>query len=96
MALEMEFDPNDMYGRYKALLQALHHDLHALCQPLTALQCVLELGRMGAEPAALREAVDNGLAEALRMFAVVSRMRSTLRAEDAALLGSEQCTEPMN
>ncbi len=96
MALETEFDGNETERRYKVLVETLHRDLHALCQPLTALQCVLELGRMCAEPAALRDAVDSGLAEALRMFAVVSRMRSTLRAEDAALLATEQCAGPMN
>lgn len=86
MALEKDFDPNDMDGRYKVLLETLHRDLHALCQPLTALQCVLELGRMSGEGAGLMETVDCALAETLRMFAVVSRMRATLRAEDAAEL----------
>jgi hypothetical protein len=91
----MELDPCDIDGRYKVLLETLHRDLHALCQPLTALQCVLELGRMGGSTDLL-EAVDGGLAEARRMFAVVSRMRTTLRAEDAAAMVLEPGARPLN
>jgi signal transduction histidine kinase len=67
------------------VLAAMHRDLHALCQPLTALQCRLELGRMEGDVDSLREAVEGGLEESQRMFAVVMRMRSCLQAEDAAL-----------
>jgi hypothetical protein len=67
-----------------ALLEAMHRDLHALCQPLTVLQCLLELGRMQGDADSLRAAVHGGLEESERMFAVVARMRSCLQAEDAA------------
>jgi hypothetical protein len=92
----MEVDSNHAAVRYKALVQTLHHDLHALCQPLTALQCVLELGRMGGGGAGLMEAVDCALEETRRMFAVVSRMRSTLREEDAAAAVREPFAGPLN
>jgi len=65
------------------LLTAMHRDLHDLCQPLTALQCRLELGRMSGGDAYLREALDGGLQETRRIFAIVARMRSCLRQQEA-------------
>ncbi len=64
------------------LLEAMHRDLHDLCQPLTALQCRLEVAQLVGDRASLREAVDGGLEETQRIFAVVARMRSCLRAQD--------------
>ncbi len=67
------------------VLNQLHADLHELCQPLTALQCRLEIGRMMGNEEALLEAVDGGLEETLRMFAVIDRMRQRLICEDAVV-----------
>lgn len=69
--------------RRQALLEAMHRDLHALCQPLTALHCRLELGRMQGDAASLRAAVEESLAESQRLFAAVARMRACLRAEES-------------
>lgn len=64
--------------------EQLHLDLHDLCQPLTALQCRLEIGKMIGDGVALREAVDGGLDETQRMFDVVARMRMWLQRAEAA------------
>lgn len=65
------------------VLDQLHADLHELCQPLTALQCRLEIGRMMGNEEALIEAVDGCLEETRRMFEVIDRMRQRLIREDA-------------
>ncbi len=65
------------------LLEQMHADLHDLCQPLTALQCRLEIGRMQGHESALQEAVDGGLQESKRMFEVINQMRQRLQREDA-------------
>lgn len=65
------------------LLEQIHADLHDLCQPLTALQCRLEIGRMLGHESALQEAVDGSLEETKRMFAAVHQMRQRLQREDA-------------
>ena len=70
--------PNDV-------LDEVHADLHELCQPLTALQCRLEIGRMMGNEEALLEAVDGSLEETRRMFEVVDRMRQRLIREDAII-----------
>ena len=57
----------------------LHADLHDLCQPLTALQCRLELGKMLGQETAMREAVDGALEETQRMFAAITQMRESLQ-----------------
>jgi hypothetical protein len=53
-------------------------ELHDLCQPLTALQCRLEMGRMLGHPEALEEAVKGGLEETRRMFDIIAHMRQRL------------------
>jgi hypothetical protein len=68
-------------------LEQSHAELHDLCQPLTALQCRLELGRMLGNPAALEEAIDGGLEETRRMFEVIALIRQRL-------LGIEEETHP--
>ncbi|HEY5214182.1 MAG TPA: hypothetical protein VIJ38_14300 [Acidobacteriaceae bacterium] len=65
------------------LLEQMHADLHDLCQPLTALQCRLEIGRMQGHESALQEAVDGALEETQRMFEVINQMRQRLLLEDA-------------
>ena len=41
--------------------------VHDLCQPLTTLQCRLELATLTCTPESYREAVEDGLAECRRM-----------------------------
>jgi hypothetical protein len=61
------------------LLEAMHRDLHDLCQPLTALQCRLEMGRLLGGKEDLQQAVDGSLAETRRIFAAVAKMRAYLQ-----------------
>jgi hypothetical protein len=60
----------------------LHEALHALGQPLTALECRLFVGKLEAEGAddraavpALRSAVEESLLECKRLFALVRSMQ---------------------
>jgi len=69
--------------RQDGLLRDLNRELHNLCQPLTSLQCQLELGQMCGDQAALREAVDGGLLETARMFHRIDEMRARLALADA-------------
>ena len=64
------------------LLKQMHNELHDLCQPLTALQCRLEMGRMLGTGEAFEEAVRGGLEETRRMFEAVARLRRTLANEN--------------
>jgi C4-dicarboxylate-specific signal transduction histidine kinase len=67
----------------KTALQQMDSDLHDLCQPLTALQCRLEIGKMIGHKGALQEAIDGSLEETQRMFEVIARMRQHLiRAQE--------------
>jgi len=61
-------------------LEQSNVELHDLCQPLTALQCRLEMGRMIGGSEAFEEAVNGGLEETRRMFAVIAHMRQRLLA----------------
>jgi signal transduction histidine kinase len=70
--------PNDTF------LYELEDDLHDLCQPLTALQFRLELGRFLGDTAALREAVDGALEETTRMIDSIKRMRQRLVETEAS------------
>jgi signal transduction histidine kinase len=63
-------------------IEQMHEELHDLCQPLTALQCRLEIGRLLAHDGALQEAVDGGLEETRRMFEVIDRIRQRLLHEE--------------
>jgi hypothetical protein len=60
------------------LRRELELDLHDLCQPLTTLQCQLELGAMCGDQKALMEAVEGGLAETAKMFRFIGEMRGRL------------------
>jgi len=67
-------------------LEQSHLELHDLCQPLTALQCRLEMGRMLGHPEDLEEAVKGGLEDTRRMFDLIAHMRQRLLAiEEQAL-----------
>lgn len=61
----------------------LERELHDLCQPLTALQCQLELGQMIGDRESLSDAVNGALAESARMFAAIASMRDRLAAAQA-------------
>jgi signal transduction histidine kinase len=54
--------------------------LHDLCQPLTALQCRLELTKALGTEEAYREAVELGLAECMRLTEAVESMRAIVRS----------------
>jgi hypothetical protein len=65
--------------------------LHDLCQPLTVLQCKLELGLLKGGEEATHAAVLDGLKECKRLNAVVLAMRELIQqrmdggAEDSGL-----------
>ena len=67
------------------LLRELERELHDLCQPLTSLQCQLELGQMCGDQAALLAAVEGGLLETARMFRSICEMRDRLALADKDL-----------
>ena len=52
--------------------------LHEMCQPLTTLQCTLEMAALTDTQEAYREAMETGLAECRRMVASVELMREIL------------------
>jgi len=52
--------------------------LHDLCQPLTTLQCQLEMAEMIGTAEAYREAVAAALAECGRLCAAVASLRSAV------------------
>jgi len=62
-------------------LRELENGLHDLCQPLTALQCGLELGQMCGDARSLTTAVESGLTEASRLFRGIQGMRERLLCE---------------
>ena len=68
------------------LLEQMHIELHDLCQPLTALQCQLEVGRMLGHDTALKEAVEGALHETQRMFDIVARIRDRLLRQETSVL----------
>ena len=53
--------------------------LHHLCQPLTVLQCRLEMGRLVGTQESYRDAVMLGLGDCNRLLNAVVRMRDALR-----------------
>jgi signal transduction histidine kinase len=55
--------------------------LHDLCQPLTVLQCKLELGLLSGKEEAIQAAVRDGLHECRRLNATVQAMRNLVRSE---------------
>jgi hypothetical protein len=67
---------------YSIQLEQRHAELHDLCQPLTVLQCRLEIGRLQNHEGALVEAVDASLQETRRMFEVIARIRQRLLADE--------------
>jgi signal transduction histidine kinase len=59
-------------------LEQSNRELHDLCQPLTAMQCRLEMGKMLGHTEALEEAIDGSLEETSRMFKIIALMRERL------------------
>jgi len=62
-------------------LKRVGRALHDLCQPLTTLQCRLEMAGIVGTPEAYREAVDLGLTECARLVDAVGSMREIVRSE---------------
>lgn len=61
-------------------LRRLGRALHDLCQPLTTLQCRLEMAGVVGTDEAYREAVELGLAECSRLIDAVESLRGIVRA----------------
>jgi signal transduction histidine kinase len=53
--------------------------LHDLCQPLTTLQCRLEIAGLMGTDEAYRDAVNLGLVECARLINAVGSMREVVR-----------------
>ncbi len=65
-------------------MEQIGRALHSLCQPLTTLQCRLEMAELLCTMEAYRESVKLGLAECSRLVEGVEAMRSILRASQQA------------
>jgi hypothetical protein len=61
------------------LVERIDVALHALCQPLTVLQCRLAMGELIGEPEAMRDAIREALLECVRLNQSVGTMRTMLR-----------------
>jgi hypothetical protein len=72
-----------MKSQDKTILEQLHEELHDICQPLTSLQCRLEVSRLIGGEQALGEAVMGALEDTRRMFELVGRMRQRLHLHEA-------------
>lgn len=62
------------------LIQQINATLHDLCQPLTTLQCRLELASLVGTEDACREAVQGALEDCKRLMQGVEAMREMLHA----------------
>jgi hypothetical protein len=67
-----------------SFLRAIHLELRNLCQPLTALQCRLEMARLVGGREALQSAVDDSLEQTGRMFEAVAQLRKCLLTQESA------------
>jgi hypothetical protein len=61
--------------RAEEMISGIEVALHDLCQPLTVLQCKLELSLLNGSEEATHAAVVDGLHECRRLNAVVKTMR---------------------
>lgn len=59
-------------------LELSNGELHDLCQPLTALQCRLEMSRRLGHADAFEDAIHGGLEDTRRMFEIIAAMRQRL------------------
>lgn len=62
-------------------LREIERLLHDLAQPLTLLQCRLELGRTSNVVAELQETIGEALGDSERLFAGLNKMRVDLLGE---------------
>jgi hypothetical protein len=62
------------------LVEQMDGLLHALCQPLTVLQCRLALGELSGEVSTMRAAIGEALDECARVNEKVGAMREMLQA----------------
>jgi hypothetical protein len=77
----------------KGSMEQVGGALHDLCQPLTTLQCRLELAGLHGTPEAYREAVDLGLVECARLTEAVGSMRNLVYAAMSAAEKAESRAE---
>ena len=70
-----------MEDQDKSKNKQLSAGVHDLCQPLTTLQCRLELATLTRTPDSYREAVEDGLIECRRMVEAIELIRQILRTE---------------
>jgi hypothetical protein len=73
-------EQNPGTGKMDQISQALHD----LCQPLTTLQCRLEIAQLSGSPEDYRDAVKLGLIECDRMIEGVGTMREIVRTARSA------------
>lgn len=66
-------------GGNRGAMREIAASLHDLCQPLTALQCRLEMGQMFGTTEAYAEAISEALRESERLMVAVSAMRELVR-----------------
>jgi len=66
--------------RVGTALEEMGRALHDLCQPLTTLQCRLEIAGLVGTAEAYRDAVDLGMVECARFVERVQSMREILQA----------------
>jgi hypothetical protein len=64
----------------ESLVERMDDLLHALCQPLTVLQCRLALGELSGELSTMRTAIGEALGECARMNEKVGAIREMLQA----------------
>lgn len=62
-------------------LREIERLLHDLAQPLTLLQCRLELGRTSTSVTELQETIGEALGDSERLFAGLNKMRVDLLGE---------------
>ena len=60
-------------------IEKISQALHDLCQPLTTLQCRLEIAQMSGSPEDYRDAVQLGMVECDRMVEGIGLMREIVR-----------------
>jgi hypothetical protein len=75
------------------MLQRLDRELHDLCQPLTALQCRLELAAMCGDEVSLMEGVKGSSEDMERLFVGIGTMREQLQREMARVRNSKDAGE---
>ncbi len=71
-------------------MRQLSKALHDLCQPLTTLQCRLEMAGVVGTADAYREAVELGLDECVRLMDAVEAMRGVVRSAVQAMEQTSQ------